>query len=248
MKTPLSIIALVAVTLSAGAATFYQFGRLTTNAEPFQANPIFNTMTASNAATADSMVARSISSTNNMTASSTGGGVTPFTINLFSPGTNRLATIINTVNGRSVVINSNADISIGAGIYSGDGSGLTNLPSSGSYAGPTLTTTNLISGRPYTNSTGRPQMVIQGVVLTTAIVSGAAEMSFYMDVTGGISWTSTNRVTDGTTALTQSDQNVRQLTGFVPIGASYVITNTSRGGGNSASLDLNQTTGLLITY
>jgi hypothetical protein len=50
-------------------------------------------------------------------------------------GTNIIAEFVNAVNGRSVIISSNADITIGAGIYSGDGSGLTNLPSGGGGTG-----------------------------------------------------------------------------------------------------------------
>jgi hypothetical protein len=183
MKTLFLLIALLPPSLSANAATFYQFNRWTTNADP--------------------QAQLSISNFNNGTGASS------------------------------------------STFWRGD---KTWASAGGSYAGPTLTPTNLISGRPYTNSTGRPQMVIQGVVLNTAIANGAAEMSFYVDVNGGVSWGVTNRVTDGTTALTQSDQNIRQITGFVPVGASYVITNTSRAAGNSAQIDVNQTTGLLITY
>jgi hypothetical protein len=62
MKTLLSLATLL-LALSADAATFIQFGRLTTNSESFQANPIFNTVTASNSITTSTFGATTVNLT-----------------------------------------------------------------------------------------------------------------------------------------------------------------------------------------
>lgn len=118
----------------------------------------------------------------------------------------------------------------------------------GAIGAPTITPTNFISGFVYTNTSGRPQMAISGVALTVASVAGAAEMSFYVDPAGALNFTRTNRLTEGTIIGTLVDTYIRQLIGVIPASGSYVITNTSRGAGNSASMDNNFTTGILVTY
>ena len=118
----------------------------------------------------------------------------------------------------------------------------------GAIGAPTITQTNFVSGFIYTNTSGRPQMVLAGVALTVAAISGAAEMSFYVDPVGALNFTRTNRITLGTVVGTVVDTYVFQLTGIVPASGSYVITNTSRGAGNSGQMDDLFTKGILVTY
>lgn len=123
-----------------------------------------------------------------------------------------------------------------------DGGTLTNI----SFVAPTITQTNFVSGLPYTNFGTHTLQIFPSVVMNANNVSGAAEMSIYVDPAGGTAWGRTNRITTGTTATIPSDQFVYQFTAFVPPGASYVITNTSRGTGNTATIDIG--TSFLIRY
>lgn len=195
----------------------------TTNNPP--SNPITNNVNS------DTVTARSLGSTGNATFQTSVAGA-PVTINDLT-GTNNLMNVINLVNNRRMLVSSNADISIGAGIYSGDGSGLTNLP----FVQPTITQTNFVSGFNYANPGTHTLQLLVSVALSATAVSGAAEMSIYVDPAGGTAWGITNRVASGTTGSVPSDSYIYQLTGFVPGGASYVVTNTSRGAGNAATVD-----------
>jgi len=131
----------LAIVLLAGCATAqfpppYVHNYWTTQAQAQVNSPIMNAAKQmTNNVKADTGLFRSLASFDNFTCYGT--NVPAFTVDELT-GTNRLALFLNTVNNRSVTISSNADISIGAGIYSGDGSGLTNLPVSGAAGIATL--------------------------------------------------------------------------------------------------------------
>jgi hypothetical protein len=112
---------------------------------------------------------------------------------------------------------------------------------------PTITYTNLVSGLVYHNLTGRPQSVVQGIVLNVFNQVGRAEMSFYVDPANGTAWPKTNRMGQVCTASSITAAQQAILVASIPSGASYVLTNTSQGVSNSATPDANQT-GQLITY
>jgi hypothetical protein len=124
-----------------------------------------------------------------------------------------------------------------------NGNTLTNVTA----APPTITYTNLISGLVYHNLTGRPQMTIQGINVNCFNQNGTAVMSFYVDPNGGVDWSRTNRVGQALNTSSITEGKFFELVGVIPIGASYVMTNTSTGASPSAQLDATQT-GLLITY
>jgi hypothetical protein len=99
----------------------------------------------------------------------------------------------------------------------------------------------------YHNLTGRPQSVVQGIVLNVFNQVGRAEMSFYVDPANGTAWPKTNRMGQVCTASSITAAQQAILVASIPSGASYVLTNTSQGVSNSATPDANQT-GQLITY
>ncbi len=120
------------------------------------------------------------------------------------------------------------------GVFSGDGSRLTNLTASA--AAPTITYTNFISGRPYTNATGRPQFASSPVRLATANVNGNALVALVVDTAGGVNFNvllPTSIVGQTTVTTTSNIFFYGTLTGFIPIGSSYVITNLCTGTGNA---------------
>ena len=113
---------------------------------------------------------------------------------------------------------------------------------------PTITYTNFISGKAYTNTSGRPLCINASVQLTMASVSGASEIAVYVDATGGTTWTKTNLITLGTIVGTLADSYNMELISFVPTGGSYIITNTSRGALNSATTISSTMSPYFITY
>lgn len=138
----------------------------------------------------------------------------------------------------------------------------TNMPTSGqaitatgtagetawtTFGAPTITYTNFISGLRYVNGS-RPISINAQVSLTAAQVNGASEMSVFVDATGGTTWSKTNLVTIGTTVTTIADGYIFQLSTFVPANASYILTNTSRGAGNTATTISSLQSPYLITY
>jgi hypothetical protein len=142
-----------------------------------------------NSIAADAGTFRSLASTDNFTAYSSGHS-TPLTVDDFT-GTNNLAEFINTVNGRTVLINSNADIHIGGGTFYGNAAGLTNVPSGSTpiqsilfpnLPGPTRGIT-FRNGAP--EGTGFHQAPPQkGLVYFGAGVSGVISSFKWTDATG----------------------------------------------------------------
>lgn len=93
-----------------------------------------------------------------------------------------------------------------------------------------LTQTNFISGKVYTNLTGRPLQVTATAQLITAAVAGNAQLSLL------ISGYLTNTVNESTLGASPATTNTYFIGGIVPAGRTYSFTNTSSGTGDSATV------------
>lgn len=127
------------------------------------------------------------------------------------------------------------------GQFTGNGAGLTNIPASsisgGNTNGLVVISSNWISGQLYTNLTGSAAIVSSLVSLTTAAVTGDADMDLQ------ISGANTNRFGISTTvAVTLAQSYTNLLVGVVSNGGTFVFTNLSSGSGNTATLSQGQLT------
>lgn len=114
-----------------------------------------------------------------------------------------------------------------SGVISGNGSGLTNVTS--------LTMTNFISGRFYTNVAIANQLIRCACTLTTTGVVGRAEMDIVSGNTiGGATITASAVLL--TTNTTFNANNFMDLTTVVTNGQVYAFTNQSTGVGNVSTL------------
>lgn len=97
-----------------------------------------------------------------------------------------------------------------------------------------LTQTNFISGKLYTNLSGRPIYVQATAALTGALVNGSSEMDLKTGDGASMSVVSSAKKNTILTGLTISDQY--QIGAYVSTNTVYTFTNTSSGAGNASSL------------
>lgn len=94
----------------------------------------------------------------------------------------------------------------------------------------TLTQTNWIDGKLYTNTTGRTMFVWAPCFLTFAAVSGNA--SYNLEVTN----TTTNFLSQTTSATSLAVKLTNSVYAYVPAGSTFAFTNRSAGAGDSAAI------------
>lgn len=123
----------------------------------------------------------------------------------------------------------------GSTFLRGDGTWATPANSQTNYI-PTITQTNFISGKLYTNKTGRLQVVYSSCFLVTASVNGAANMLIQEDQTGGNTIVTVSSCAIGTIIGFLADSYIFQVTADIVPNGVYAFTNTSTGSGNSSSL------------
>ncbi len=232
MKTILSLIALL-TTLCADAA-FYQYSRFTTNYDGVIFDASFRQITATFGATINSY-----------------SNTAPLVVDMYS-GTNGLAAFVNVQSGETLVIDQHGRIS-GTNITTStlnsnrfDAATLALFGAGSAYAGPTVTFTNFISGRLYTNATARAQTVCSSCFVVCAAVSGAANMLIQEDVTGNTTIATVASCVSGTTVLTPATTYIFQIQADIVPGGVYAFTNTSTGSGNATSLQSG--TGFIRSY
>jgi hypothetical protein len=133
----------------------------------------------------------------------------------------------NVVSGISIT-NAYITNSIFAGTHSGNGAGLTNIPSSA--VGIRIITTNFQSGAVYSNGYGAPIQVSANAALSIAAVNGAASLSLW------VPGSATNICAMETSTEFPPIGITNSIAGFVPSGSKYTFTNSSIGTGNSSTV------------
>lgn len=116
-------------------------------------------------------------------------------------------------------------------VYTGNGSGLTNIPPTGLRAFQ-LVQTNFVSGLVYTNFYGVPVHVSANAVLTTTGVAGDATLQLRVTGNNGV----TNQFGVQTTGASLGLTNISYLAALVDTNGTYTFTNTSTGSGDSATV------------
>src|SRR5882672_7388388 len=95
---------------------------------------------------------------------------------------------------------------------------------------------NFVSGQLITNVIGRPISVRATAVLTTAAVTGNAEMDLSVDQTQSGTFTVASAYSDPTSAALVLGSPQGDLTAFIQTNGVYTFTNSSTGAGNSSAL------------
>lgn len=122
---------------------------------------------------------------------------------------------------------------ISSTLYTGNGAGLTNLPTSA--LGLRLISTNFGNGQIYTNNYGSTILATANAVLVTAGVSGQACLQLRNNATlanGGA--TNYSALSTLVTSIATSYTNSISL--LIPTNSVYTFTNTSTGAGDSATV------------
>jgi hypothetical protein len=184
--------------------------------QPLNATNVFGTLTNNtlgNAATATT-AATATSATTATSAAKAGAATT--------------ALLASNVVSGIIITNACITNSIFAGTHSGNGAGLTNIPSSA--VGIMIIATNFQSGAVYSNGYGAPIQVSANAALSIAAVNGAASLSLW------ISGSVTNICAMETSTEFSPIGITNSIAGFVPNGSKYTFTNSSIGTGNSSTV------------
>lgn len=117
----------------------------------------------------------------------------------------------------------------GANVISGNGSGITNLPS------PVQSLAALTSGVWFTNTSGRPQEVRQSFTITEAAVAGVAMVHLITGQQGAAlgTWVTNASFGQQTLGTSLATTNVGQLSWCVSNSLVYCFTNQLVGAGNA---------------
>ncbi len=245
MKTITSIftLALLLLCLSVDAA-FYQFNRWTTNLD----GTLQNGATITNLANPIALInATTLTLSNPLRGDQV----------QFAPGANITLTT-NGSGGVTIVGSSSGSSTNGnftnATFYSTGPPAVTITGGTSNWLGgitvatniATILQTNFISGKLYTNATGRNQTVYSSVFLTCSAANGAANMLIQEDFTGNTTVATVASCVVGTTVTSIADNYIFQVTADVVPGGVYCFTNTSTGSGNATSLQSG--TGFIRTY